>query len=212
MEDRSIERYRKITRVFHWIHAASFVLLILTGAVVFLPAGDAGMAQGPSIIHRMAAIIFVAGALIHCVSEPARSFDFLKNALKWRATDLKWFKAAPDYYFGGPESKMYPQGYINTGQKLWQLIAMGTSVVFISTGAAMWFFRNSLSLEAYQWILFAHGVAFVIVIVMFLIHVYMGTLHPRMKGSFRTMIDGRVSPTYVKRHHRKWHDELDCGS
>ena len=97
---------------------------------------------------------------------------------------------------------------MNTGQKVWQLTVLSTSAVFIVTGAIMWFLRQNLQPQAYQWILSIHGIAFVIVTIMFLVHVYMGVLHPRMKGSLRSMLDGKVTPDYAMNHHRKWYDEI----
>jgi len=107
---------------------------------------------------------------------------------------------------------MPPPGRINTGQKMWQLVILSTSAVFIITGAIMWFLRQNLQPQVYQWILSIHGIAFVVVVIVFLVHIYMGILHPRMRGSLRSMLDGKITSDYAKHHHPKWYDELTTGN
>lgn len=55
-----VERYRKPTRVLHWIHASSFIILFLTGLILFLPP-LAFLAEDSwtRLIHRIAAVVFV---------------------------------------------------------------------------------------------------------------------------------------------------------
>ena len=207
-EDRTIERYRKRTVLLHWVHSASFVVLIVTGGVLFLPGlGPVGGAA-IGIVHRIAVVIFVAVPVLHALYEPRTALGFVKDALAWTKEDLKWFMAAPGYYFGGPEEKMPAQDRVNAGQKLWELVILVTGAVFLATGTILWFFRWSVTIPVYQWTLFVHGIAFVIVLVMFLVHLYLAVLHPRFRESLRSMLDGRVSPSYAKRHHRRWYDRI----
>ena len=208
MENRTIERYRKRTVLLHWVHSASFVILIVTGGVLFLP-GIGPIAGGAiGIIHRIAVVIFVAVPVLHALYEPRTALGFVKDALAWTKDDLKWFLAAPGYYFGGPEEKMPAQDRVNAGQKLWELVILATGAVFLATGSVLWFFRWSVPIPVYQWTLFVHGIAFVIVLVMFLVHLYLAVLHPRFRESLRSMLDGRVSPSYARRHHRRWYDRI----
>ena len=134
------------------------------------------------------------------------AFAFINGTFIWGIDDLRWFFAAPGYYFGGSSEKMPPQGHINAGQKLWQLVIIGTGMNFILTGTMLWFFRSSIELATYEWILVAHGIAFVVVTAMFLTHVYMGMLHPRMRESLPSMLDGKISEEYARGHYRKWYD------
>ncbi|MFC1924559.1 cytochrome b/b6 domain-containing protein [Chloroflexota bacterium] len=126
----------------------------------------------------------------------------------WGKDDLKWFFAAPGYYFGGSVKNMPHQNRLNTGQKLWQLVLFGTAIMFLITGSVIWLFRSAIAINIYEWILFFHGMAFVILLSMLLLHLYMSVLHPRMRGSFYSMIDGKVSSTYARKHHRKWYEEI----
>jgi len=40
------------------------------------------------------------------------------------------------------------------------------------------------------------------------VHIYLGTLHPRMNESFISMIRGKVSKEYAKSHYSKWYDKI----
>jgi formate dehydrogenase subunit gamma len=102
---------------------------------------------------------------------------------------------------------MPPQGHINTGQKMWQAVILGTGVVFLVTGAIMWFARGNVSAGVFQWCMIIHGIAFIVALAMLFVHIYLGALHPRMSESFRSMLSGKISPTYAKHHYGKWYEE-----
>ena len=206
MEKRTIERYNKRAILLHWVHVAAFVVLVLTGAAMFLPGVGPSGGYSTGIVHRVASVAFIASPVMYAIYQPGSILHFCKETFSWNKDDLKWFRAAPAYYFGGSEDNMPAQGRINTGQKMWQLVIFGTGMVFLITGAIMWFFKSALALDTYQWILFIHGIAFIIVFVMFLVHIYMGLLHPRMNESLRSMLDGKISPSYARSHYRKWYD------
>lgn len=209
MEARVVERFKMRTIWFHWIHTASFLVLIITGAILFVPGGGV-LAEGGAtrIIHRIAAVIFIAGPILYFLLNPRMALRFIKETLSWGKDDLGWLKAAPDYYFGGPEEKMPPQGHVNTGQKMWQLVILSTGVVFLATGVIMWFFRGNVSPGVFQWSVFTHALAFVAAFLMLLVHIYLSIIHPRMSESLRSMLDGKVSPTYAKHHYGKWYHEM----
>lgn len=208
MEPRNLERYKRRTIVLHWAHAVSFVLLVLTGAVMFVPGTGASGGFSTEVAHRAAAAVFVAGPVIYMILYPRAAWSFVKETFDWGKEDWGWFRAAPGYYFGGAEDRMPPQGHINTGQRMWQLVIIMTGIVFLVTGALMLFARSSLPLITYQWALFAHAVAFVAVLVMFLVHLYLGLFHPRTRGGFAGIIDGRVTPSYARDHYLKWYTEV----
>ena len=45
-EPRVVERFKKRTIWFHWIHTAAFLTLIVTGAILFFPGLGAPAAGG----------------------------------------------------------------------------------------------------------------------------------------------------------------------
>lgn len=204
MEERSIVRYTRSSRIFHWLHSLAFVLLLLTGLVHFLDHTPSNGLWILGIIHRAAAVLFVGLPLLYYFIWPKRVTEFVKKVFKGSHSDWQWLKAAPAYYFGGAEEKMPPQGQINSGQRYWEITVVITGIVFVISGILLWFFKFLLPISLYQWALTVHAIIFIIVLVFFLLHVYLGVLHPCFRESFRSMLDGRVSPQYAKRHYLKW--------
>ncbi len=211
-EERVIERFKKRTVWLHWVHTAAFLILVITGAILFIP-GLGGLASGgiTRLLHRIAVVFFVGAPVVYMFVDPKMAWRFVKETFTWGVDDIKWVGKAPDYYFGGDEEKMPPQEHINTGQKMWQFIILVTSVVFVITGIVMWFLKGVVAPGIFQWCVICHDVAFILVFLMLLVHVYLGAIHPRMTESFRSMLDGKVSKKYAKGHYGKWYDEITAG-
>jgi len=204
-----VERYTPRARWFHWLIAVVFVELVLSGLLIFLPWLTVGMVgTWIRIIHRIGAVILIAAPLMMTLFSWRRSWEFTREAFIWGKEDLEWLKAAPGYYFGGDPRLMPPQGYINTGMKMYRLAIILGGAVFIITGFIMWFLKGIVPPVVFQWSLAAHDVAFIVAIGMFLLHFQLGVFHPRMDESILSMVDGKVSGVYAKSHHGKWYDEV----
>jgi formate dehydrogenase subunit gamma len=208
-ELRTVERFKRKTIWFHWVHTAAFLTLTVTGAILFLPGCGAAAAHGYTrLIHRIAALLFGGVPLIYFIMNPRLSFRFIKETFTWGKDDKEWVRRAPDYYFGGDEEKMLPQGHINTGQKMWQVIVLVSGALFLVSGLIMWFLRNILEPDIFQWAVIVHDVAFILSFLMLLVHVYLGVIHPRMTESLSSMWDGKISEEYARNHYGKWYDEV----
>lgn len=209
MEARTVERFKKRTIWFHWVHTVAFLILLVTGAVLFLPGLGAPAAGGLTrLIHRIAVVFFIGAPIMYFILSPRMSLHFIKETLTWGKDDIKWVLKAPDYYFGGSEDKMPPQGHVNTGQKMWQLIVLVSSSLFLISGLIMWFFKDIVPGGFFQWSVIVHDIAFILVFLMLLVHIYLGVIHPRMSESLRSMWDGRISETYAKHHYGKWYQDI----
>jgi len=206
---KEVERYRKPTRVLHWIHSGAFVLLFLTGLVLFIPQlGFLAQDSVTRVIHRVAAVIFVIMPLIYLFANWKASWKSIKEAFTWGSADIGWLKAAPRYYFLGDERSMPPQGHMNTGQKMWWFLVIVFSTIFIITGFIMWFFKTSAPPALLQWTVFVHDIAFIVTGAMLFVHIYLGVIHPLMTEAWGSMARGKVSAEYAKKHYAKWYDEV----
>jgi formate dehydrogenase subunit gamma len=204
-----VEKYRKSIRVLHWIHSGAFVLLFLTGLVLFIPQlGFLAQDSWTRLIHRIAAAIFVIAPIIYVILDPKAVGRGLKQAFSWGREDIGWLQAAPRYYFLSDEKGMPPQGSMNTGQKLWWLIIIVFGILFVITGAAMWFAKASVPAAVLQWMVFVHDVSFIVTGSMFFLHLYLGVFHPLMTESWKAMTSGKISAEYAKAHHGKWYEEI----
>ena len=154
---QEVERYRKPTRVLHWVHAGAFVLLFLTGLVLFVPPlGILAQDSWTRLIHRIAAIVFVVAPLIYMPMNWKATLQGVKEAFTWGKEDMGWLKAAPRYYFLSDEKSMPPQGHMNTGQKMWWFMAIVFGIAFVLTGLIMWFFKELAPVALLQWMVFLH--------------------------------------------------------
>ena len=105
---------------------------------------------------------------------------------------------------------MPPQGHVNTGQKMWQFIVLGTGILFLISGFIMWFLKGIVSTGLFQWCVILHDIAFLLAFLMLLVHIYLGIIHPRMTESLRSMWDGKISKKYASSHYGKWYDEISA--
>ena len=209
MTHHEVEKYRKPIRILHWIHSGAFVLLFLTGLVLFIPGlGFLAEDGWTRLIHRIGAAIFVIVPIVYLIINPKSVGRGLKKAFTWSGEDIGWLKAAPRYYFLGDEGSMPPQDEMNTGQKMWWFIVIVFGIIFVITGAILWFAKTSASPALLQWMVFIHDVSFIVTGAMFLVHLYTGVIHPLMTESWSAITNGKVSAEYAKSHHAKWYAEV----
>ena len=209
-EQRTVERFRKRTIWFHWIHTLAFLILIVTGAILLIPGFGGAAAGGVTrLLHRICIVIFVGVPVLYAAFNPRITWHFIKETFTWGKDNMGWLMAAPSYYFGGPEENMPPQGHVNSGQKLWQFIVLFTGALFLASGLIMLFLKDIVVPQVFQWAVIAHDVAFILAFLMLLVHIYTGSLHPRMTESFKSMFIGKISPDYARHHYGKWYDKLN---
>jgi len=210
---QEVERYRKPTRVLHWIHSTAFVVLFITGLILFIPQlGFLAQDSWTRLLHRIAIVFFVGIPIIYLLGNWSASWKGIKDAFTWNSDDAGWLKAAPRYYFLCDEKAMPPQPHMNTGQKLWWLLVILGGLVFFITGLFMWLFKDVASAGLLQWMTFFHDIAFIATGCMFLVHIYMSVIHPLTRpaatGAWNSMARGTVSAEYAKSHHGKWYEEI----
>ncbi len=204
-----VERYTESARWFHWLIVTVFLWLVLSGLLLFVPwFGPTMVGTWIRVIHRIGAVILVGAPLVFGLVSWGRAWYFVKEAFMWGKEDIAWVIAAPGYYFGGDERLMPPQGYINTGMKLYRLAILFGAAVFIITGFIMWFLKGIVTPAVFQWSLFIHDITFIIAICMLFLHVQLGVFHPRMDESLLSIVDGKVSGVYAKAHHGVWYGKI----
>ena len=207
-----IEKYRKPTRILHWVHLVSFCVLFLTGLILFIPQlGFLAQDSWTRVIHRIGAVVFIVAPLIYIPLNWEATKKGIKDAFTWGASDIGWLKAAPAYYFTGDEKGMPPQGHMNTGQKLWWFIVIVFGVIFVITGLILWFFKTIAPAALLQWMVFLHDIAFIVSGAMLFVHIYLGVIHPLMTESWKAITKGTLSADYARKHHAKWYDEVTKG-
>ena len=209
MPREEVEKYSKPARIFHHVHTGAFIVLFLTGLILFIPQlGFLAQGSWTRLIHRIAAVVFVIVPLGYFIMRPKAALLAIKEVLVWGKEDIGWVKAAPGYYFFNDEKGMPPQASMNTGQKLWGFMVLACGVVFVATGIIMWFFKEIAPYSLLQWSVFVHDIVFIAAGVMLFVHIYLGVFHPLMTDAWKAITKGTVSAEYAKSHHGKWYEEV----
>ncbi len=211
--EQEVERYRKPTRILHWVNVGAFTVLFLTGLVLFVPPlGFLAQGGWTRLLHRIAAIIFIVAPLIYIPLNWKASLSGIKDAFAWGAEDIGWLVAAPRYYFLCDEECMPPQEHMNTGQKMWWLMVIVFGIIFVITGLIMWVFKEIAPAALLQWMVLIHDIAFIATGSMLFIHIYLSVIHPLMRplrtGAWSSMARGKVSVEYARSHHAKWYNRI----
>ena len=203
-----VVRFAAAERFAHWLHFVAFTVLLGTGLFIYVPAfqpftvGAAGEAS--RLAHRAAAVVFMIAPLIYLVFSPREFFYSLKEAFTWGRDDLCWLKSAWAYYSHGKTSAMCPQGKYNAGQKFNALTQIVTFALFVVTGLTMWFGKGTVPPNVFMWAVILHDLSVIATVVLFMLHLYLVTVHPLMRESITAMFEGTVTEEFAKEHHGKW--------
>lgn len=199
----TVSRYRGITRLNHWVTAASLIVLLLSGLALFHPSlyfltGLFGGGQMTRWLHPFVGILLF--------------FSFLLLFLQmWRLNlprpeDRTWVSHIGEVV-RGEEEKLPELGKYNAGQKFvfWAMSVL--IVVLIVSGVMIWqeYFPHLVSIPVRRWAVLIHAVAAVAIILTFILHVYAAIW---TRGTIRAMTRGTVTGGWAWRHHRKWLREV----
>ena len=203
MNQPSLKKYPLTVRILHWLHTIAFGLLALTGLMI---VDDGGAKTAITSFHNSLAHFWVALPVIFLIIRPRTSIRGLKMMFSWGKADLAWLRAAPRYYLRHDRSAMPPQGFLNSGQKLWWLVTFLTWLVFSVSGLIKEVFVNhALSPSVVSGMTWLHDIAFGVAGVFLLVHVYLALFH---RESLRSMLTGNMSAEYARENHGKWYDEV----
>jgi formate dehydrogenase subunit gamma len=211
-EVRWVPRYTTLERFLHWAHTGTFLLLAVTGIVLFMPAfaplahGEAG--QLIRLMHRAGGVLFALVPILYAVLSPGRLVQTVKD-MGFDRSDIDWLKNAWGYYILGKKKSMPPQGRWNTGEKLNMWLLVGGTIVFSITGFLMWFAKGILPVELFRASVILHDLAMIVCVNMFIVHFYLAVMHPLMWQSLVSMRFGVVSESYAREHHGKWYAQHD---
>ncbi len=210
--ESEIIRYSQPVRFLHWIYAGAFLVLFLTGLILFIPALDTLASGGwTRMFHRGAAVLLIFEPVTYLILYPKAAWRGIKEAFIWNKSDFDWVRAAPRYYFLLDEKAMPPQEHMNTGQKLWWLMVIVSGVTFTVTGVLILISKALPSEALFEWSIMLHDIAFISTGCMLFLHIYLSVIHPLMRplrnGPWNSMVHGTVSREYARSHHGKWYEE-----
>ncbi|HEX2539863.1 MAG TPA: formate dehydrogenase subunit gamma [Caldimonas sp.] len=207
---RLIERFTYFERASHWVNAVAFVILAVSGIVMawgkfFLLPLMGGLLFGWLTWFLKTAHNF-AGPLF-AVSLVVMVFAFIRSNWPSRV-DLTWLRRGGGL-FGGHEP---PSHRFNAGEKIvfWLGVVVLGGIV-VASGLVLDQVIPGLALrrEDMQMAHIVHSIAAVFMMIVFLGHIYLGTIG--MRGSYQAMKTGYVDEGWAREHHALWYDDIRAG-
>jgi formate dehydrogenase subunit gamma len=205
-----IERFTPFERSAHWSNAITFVILAISGIVMAFGKYFMQPIIGDTLFGWITYLLKNAhnfAGPVFAVSLTVVFFTFLKD--NWPSKeDWVWIIKAGGL-FGGSE---VPSHRFNAGEKVvfWGGV-FGLGLVVVSSGFVLDKIIPFLVYErgTMQIAHMIHAVATLLMMAMFIGHIYMGTVG--MEGAYKAMRTGYVDETWAKEHHELWHDDIKAG-
>lgn len=175
-------------RVIHGIIAVTFVILFISGALITFGRyfGGGGGTLFLRQLHDFSGFVFVPALAIVVIM-------WVKEALP-KAYDFEWFKRFGGYLGYKGELK---SGKFNAGQKMWFWVMTACGVLLSWSGLSLFYQVGMMSdLRTY---VIVHFFSAIPIMLMFLVHLYMTTLGT--KGTFKGMINGKISKKGAESYH-----------
>ncbi len=207
---RLIERFTYVERAAHWVNAIAFVALAVSGIVMafgqFFLLPIIGSTLFGWLTYALKNVHNFVGPLF-AVSLVVVILTFVKDNLPSKH-DITWLLKGGGL-LGGHE---VPSHRFNAGEKvlfwggvfLFGLVVVGSGVFLDKIVPAVEYTRANMQVAH-----MIHATAAVVMMAMFMGHIYMGTIG--MSGAYSAMKTGYVDETWAKEHHELWYDDIKAG-
>ena len=207
---RLIERFTPFERSAHMINAAAFSILAISGLVMafgkffLLPVIGTTLFGWLAYVlknaHNFAGPLFAVSLLIVIGT-------FIKDNMPAKG-DMNWLLKGGGM-FSEHEVK---SGRFNAGEKVvfWAgvfvlgLVVVGSGLVMDKLVPGLDYSRSTMQVAH-----MVHSVSNILMVVMFMGHIYLGTLGT--EGAFEGMKTGYVDETWAKEHHELWYEDVKAG-
>lgn len=202
---RTIARFNAFERFVHWLTAATFVLLALTGLNITFgrslvlpwmgPEGFSVFSQWSKYTHNYLSFAFTIGVVLMFLMWIGQNFP--------TAADVQWLKMGGGM---GKRGGHPPAWKFNGGQKiLYWLIVLGGAAMIITGYLLIFPFSWGMGVGDMELAAVFHGIVGMLFTALILAHIYLGTLG--MEGAFESMSQGTVDVNWAKEHHPLWYEE-----
>jgi len=208
---RLLERFTYFERAAHWSNAIAFCVLAISGLVMafgkFVLLPIIGGTLFGWLTYALKTLHNFIGPLF-AVSLVVVFFTFLRDELPRRG-DWVWLRR-----FGGMVSgEEVPSHRFNAGEKVvfWAGV-LGLGVIVVASGLVLDQVIPGLGYTRGQMQVahMVHAVSTVLMMGLFLGHIYIGTIG--MKGAYSAMRNGYVDEGWAKAHHELWYDDIKAGN
>ena len=207
---RQIERFTPLERSAHWANAIAFVALAVSGVVMafgkFFILPVIGLTLFGWLTYALKNLHNFAGPLF-AVSLVIVFFTFVKDNVP-RKEDWTWIvkgggllsgQEVASHRFNAGEKVVFWGGVTFLG-----LIIIGSGLMLDKLVPGLIYERSTMQISH-----MVHAVAGVLMMAMFIGHIYLGTIG--MQGAYKGMRTGYVDETWAKEHHELWFDDVKSG-
>lgn len=207
---RKIERFTALERAAHWVNAIAFVALAVSGIVMafgqFFLLPVIGSTLFGWLTYALKNLHNFTGPLF-AVSLVVVILTFVKDNLP-RKEDITWLlkgggllgsHEVPSHRFNAGEKVLFWGGVF-----LFGLVVVASGLVLDKVVPGLAYLRADMQVAH-----MIHAAAAVVMMVMFMGHIYMGTIG--MQGAYQAMKTGYVDETWAKEHHELWYDDIQAG-
>ena len=200
---RKILRFNSFERFMHWLTAACFIVLALTGLNVAFgralllpligPQAFADVSEWGKYAHNFLSFPFTLGVVVIFFMWVAANIP--------NKVDVEWVKRG-----GGLVGKDHPPAKrFNAGQKAIFWIQMLGGTAMVVSGYLLIFPFYGTNIGDMQLAIMFHSTVAMLYIALMLGHIYIGSLG--MEGAFEAMGSGEVDVNWAKEHHSLWYEE-----
>jgi formate dehydrogenase subunit gamma len=198
-----ILRFNTIERFAHWLTAAAFIVLGITGLNFVFgkrllmpligPEAFSTWSIWAKLAHDFVSWAFMLGVLIMLV---VWIWDNLPDRY-----DANWLKTGGGM-FDKSNRTHPPAARFNAGQKLifWTVVLGGIAMSI--SGIFLLFPFSYTDINGMQMAQYVHATVGVLMVAIIIAHIYIGTLG--MEGAYEAMGSGTVDLSWAKEHHSAW--------
>jgi len=207
---RKIERFTPFERSAHWSNAIAFCILAVSGIVMAFGKFFLLPVMGTTLFGWLTYVLKTAhnfAGPLFAVSLVIVFFTFVRDNMPSRG-DLGWLLKGGGLLSG----KEIPSHRFNAGEKLvfWGgvfflgIIVVASGLVLDKLIPGLLYVRDTMQVAH-----MIHAVATVLMMAMFIGHIYIGTIG--MEGAYEGMKTGYVDETWAREHHEYWYDDVKAG-
>jgi formate dehydrogenase subunit gamma len=192
-------RFDRVERVAHWVNAALFGIVMLTGSVLYI--GQLSVLVGNReivrAVHVYCGLAIPVAFLVALLPRWGRALRRDVSRLnRWIPDDRRWLRTR-----GKDENVRV--GKFNAGQKLNAALVFGATAVMVGTGIIMkWF--EPFPLDVRTGATFVHDWFAFLVWMLVLGHIWFAFADPEALGA---MLRGKVSARWARARRPRWYAE-----
>jgi formate dehydrogenase subunit gamma len=177
-----VVRFTRTERTLHWVNAAFFLHLTVTGLILYVPRLSELVGRRPVLknLHFWGGIAWVC----------ALAFVFLLGDTRRLVRVARELEVLRDDRF-------------DVGQKLNAIVQAAFVVLFLVSGVLLWLGERDTSFRFSSTVLLHDGLLYV-ALVLFVGHLYLAVVHPATRHALRGMTLGTVEEEWARRRHPEW--------